>query len=218
LKTYTVECGNNVRAGKATYGLITGLELTFNRTDGVSIGGSAIGQQFQDNITMTGSPTAAQDKPILPTHLDVFMDTTSGGLGGTQLTRDFNAVFRFNERSGPIWPLNSTLASYAAHVATVPTVELELNFEYDTQGAASSFTPIRAGATRFIRVAATSTENAGNTSRKYDLRVDVAAKCTSIGFDDTDGVRTVTSTWHAVYDSTWAKFISIRNTNQLAAL
>jgi hypothetical protein len=219
LKTYTVEVGNNVRAGKTTYSLITGCELTFNRTDGVTIsGGSAIGQNWQDNITLTPGPTATQDKPILPTHLDVYLDTTSGGLGGTKLTRDFNVVFRFTDRSGAIWPINSALASYAAHVATVPTVEMELNFEYDTQGAASSFTPIRAGTTRFIRASALSTELAGAATRFYDLRVDMAAKCSAISFDETDGVRTVTSTWQAVYDSTWAKFISIRNTNQLAAL
>lgn len=218
LKTYTTEVGNNVRAGKTTYTLITGCELTFNRTDGVTISGAAVAQQWQDNITLTPGPTAAQDKPILPTHLDVYLDTTSAGLGGTKLTRDFNAVFRFNDRSAPIWPINSALASFGSHVAIVPTVELELNFEYDTQGAASSFTPIRAGTTRFIRCVATSTELAGAATRFYELRVDAAAKCSNIEFEDTDGVRTVTSTWTLVYDSGWGKFLSLRCTNQLTAL
>lgn len=221
LKTYTIEVGNNVRAGKTTYSIIRGIELAFNRTDGVTLSGSAYGQQWQDNITLTASPTATQDKPILPTHLDVFLDTTSGGLGGTKLTRDFNAVWRCNDRHGPIWPLNSANASYPAHVLTVPNIELELNFEYDTAGAAASFTPIRAGATRYIRLSATSTELAGAATRFYDLRIDGAYKCSAIAFDDTEGVRTVTSTWRLVYDSTFGtsnRIFSIRNTNQLAAL
>jgi hypothetical protein len=218
IKTYTVEVGNNIRAGKTVFTRIVGGELTFNRTDGVGIGGAAVGQNWQDNITLTPGPTATQDKPILPTHLDVYLDSTSGALGTTKLTRDFNAVFRFNDRAAPIWPINSANASFADFVVTVPTVEMELNFEYDTQGAASSFTPIRAGTTRFIRAVATSTELAGATTRFYDLRVDLAAKCSSISFDETDGVRTVTSTWRAVYDSGWGKFLSIRNTNQLANL
>jgi hypothetical protein len=31
-------------------------------------------QNIQDNITMTASPTGVEDVPILPTHLDVFVD------------------------------------------------------------------------------------------------------------------------------------------------
>src|SRR6266542_8909 len=94
IKTYTVEAGSATRAQKATYVLFTGVELTFNRTDGITLGGSAIGQQIQDGITLTATPTAVEDKPILPTHLDVYIDATSAGLGTTKLTRDFNAVFR----------------------------------------------------------------------------------------------------------------------------
>jgi hypothetical protein len=55
--------------------------LTFNRSAGVTLGGAAIGQNIQDNITMTASPTGVEDVPILPTHLDVYVDNTSAGSG-----------------------------------------------------------------------------------------------------------------------------------------
>ena len=103
------------------------IEVTFNREEGVSVTGSAVGQQIQDNITLTTSPTGYGDKPILPTHLDVYVDTTSGSFGSTQLTRDFNAVWRVNNRWGAVWPINSANASFAAHVNLEPTVEIELN-------------------------------------------------------------------------------------------
>ena len=51
------------------------MELTFNRSTGVTLSGTAIGQQIQDNIVLTGSPAAIEDIPILPTHLDVYLDT-----------------------------------------------------------------------------------------------------------------------------------------------
>ena len=155
-KTFTVETGSSVRAQKATYVTQSGVELTFNRTDGIGVSGSAFGQQIQDGITLTSSPTGIEDKPILPVHLDVYVDATSAGLGGTKMTRDFNAVFRYNDARVPVWPINSTLASFGSDVQSEPTVQMELTMAADTQGM-GFLTNARAGSTRYIRLAATST-------------------------------------------------------------
>lgn len=219
-KTYTVETGSSVRAQKATYVTQSGIELTFNRTDGISVSGDAFGQQVQDNITLTSSPTALQEKPILPTHLDVYVDATSGGLGGTKLTRDFNAVFRYADARAPVWPINSTLASYGSDVQTEPTVQIELTVAADSQGM-GFLTNARAGDTRYIRLAAISTENAGDTSAKYDLKIDMSGKISNIAaFDDNEGVKVLTYTFDAVYDSAWGSgtFLIVTNTNQIASL
>src|SRR5215475_9940003 len=69
VKTYTVESGSVSRAQKATYVLFNGFEITFDRDGGVDVAGTAIGQNIQDGITMTASPTAVEDAPILPVHL-----------------------------------------------------------------------------------------------------------------------------------------------------
>jgi hypothetical protein len=218
VKTYTVEVGSATRAQKAAYVLFTGVELTFNRTDGVGIGGDAFGQQIQDNIALTGSPTGVEDVPILPTHLDVYVDATSGALGTTKLTRDFNAVFRCQNRFNQVWPINSTLASYGSHVEVEPTAQVELTVEADTQGM-TYLTNARAGSTVFIRLAAVSTVLAGAATAKYQLIIDVAAKVSAINaFDDSDGVKVLTFTFDAVYDTTWAKAFTIGLQNKTAAL
>ena len=218
IKTYTVEAGSATRAQKATYVLFTGCELTFNRTDGVTVGGSAIGQQVQDGITLTASPTGVEDVPILPTHLDVYVDPTSATLGTTKMTRDFNAVFRVNDRFNAIWPINSTLASYGSHVETEPTVQIELTVAADSQGM-GFLTNARAGDTRFIRLAAVSTALAGAATAKYQLLVDMAGKVSGINaFDDQDGVKVLTYTFDAVYDSGWAKYLNVQLQNKTAAL
>jgi hypothetical protein len=219
-KTYTVETGSSIRAQKATYVTQTGIELTFNRSEGISVGGDAFGQQIQDNITLTASPTALQDKPILPTHLDVYVDATSGGIGTTKLTRDFNAVFRYTDARSPVWPINSTLASFGSDVQTEPTVQIELTMAADSQGM-GFLTNARAGDTRYIRLAAVSTENAGNTSAKFDLLIDMAGKISNVAaFDDNEGVKVLSYTFDAVYDAAWGtgQFLTVRNTNQITAL
>lgn len=218
VKTYTIENGGTVRSGKATYGIVSDLELTFNRTDGVTVGGGGFAQNFQDNIALTGSPTAIEEAPILPTHIDVYADDTFAGIGVTKLTRDFNVVWRSNGRFGQVWPLNSTLASFAAHVEQEPTVQLELTAEYDTQGA-TFFTQARAGSTKYIRVKATSTVLAGATTIPYSLTIDFAGKISAMGgFDDNDGVRVVNWTLDAVDDTTAGFAHKVTAVNKVAAL
>lgn len=55
-KTFTVEHGSSVRAGRFTYGLITELGMSFNRT-AIEITGSMMGRALVDNITRSASRT-----------------------------------------------------------------------------------------------------------------------------------------------------------------
>lgn len=218
VKTYTIENGGTVRSGKATYAIVTDVEVTFNRTDGVAISGSGFAQQFQDNISLTGSPTAVEEVPILPTHLNVYADDTFANLGTTKLTRDFNAVYRCTGRFGQVWPINSTLASFGAHVELEPTAQIELTAEYDTSGA-QFFTQARAGATKYIRLEALSTVLAGSSTAFYKVWIDVACKISAMGgFDDADGVRVVNWTLDAVDDTTAGFAQKVTVVNKTATL
>lgn len=220
IKTYTVESGSATRAQKATYILVTDMEMTFNRTNGVTCTGTAIGQNIQDNITLTATPTAVEDQPILPTHLNVYVDSTSGAVGTTKLTRDFNAVFRYQNARSAVWPLNSANASYVSHVETLPTVQIELTVEADSSGMA--FLPIaRAGTIQYIRLEAVSTVLAGAATAKYQMQIDMAGKVTGIaGPDDSDGIKAVTYTFDAIYDSAWGsgQFLKVGYQNKTATL
>jgi hypothetical protein len=136
------------------------------------------------------------------------------------MTRDFNAVFRCNDRWGAVWPINSANASFASHVNTEPTVQIELTMAADSQGM-GFLTNARAGDTRYIRLSAVSTENAGAGSAKYDLLIDMAGKISNIAaFDDQEGVKVLTYTFDAIYDSAWGsgKYLEVRATNQISAL
>ena len=219
-KTYTVEAGGSVRAQKATGFFWTGGEWTFNRDEGVAFSGTMRGQQITDNITLTGSPTAIEEAPILPTHLDIYVDTTSAGLGTTKMTRDFNAVWRNNDAYDVIWPINSTLASWAAPVGTAPTNQIELVMEADTQGM-SLLGDLRAGSTKYIRIQGVSTVLAGAATAKYSFIIDFAGKISgSPTYDETGGVYTINWTLDAVYDAAWGtgQYNKVTLINKTAAL
>ncbi len=217
---YTIEQGSATRAGKVTYGAVTGLELTFNRESGVQISGNGIAQQYQDSITLTGSPTAIEEAPILPTHLNVYVNDSFASIGTTKLTRDFNAVWRCNDVVGPVWPINSANASFASDVELAPTVQLELTAEADTAGMAF-LTAVRAGSTKFIRLEAISTVLAGAATAFYKIWIDGAYKVSAVGgFDDFEGVKVVNWTLDAVADSTFSAtaFSRVTVVNRVAAL
>lgn len=219
VKTFTIEQGDPTRAGKATYGIVSDLELTFNRTDGVTVGGGGFAQQFQDNISLTGSPTSIEDAPILPTHISVYADDVFANIGTTKLLRDFEVTWRSTGRFGQVWPLDASKASFAAHVELEPTVQLELTAEYDSQGA-QFFTQARAGAVKYFRIDCVSTVLAGAATVFYALRIDFAGKVSDVpGFGDNDGVRVVDGwVFDAVDDATAGYAHKVIATNKTASL
>lgn len=52
-KTFTIESGSAVRAHRFTYGIVTEIGMTFNRTS-IEVTGSMMGRAITDGITLTG--------------------------------------------------------------------------------------------------------------------------------------------------------------------
>ena len=216
VKTFTVEQGGAIRAHKFNYGIVTELEIDMSR-DGVELSGAMLGQRLSDAIALTGGPTTIEEKPILPTHIDVYLDTTSGGLGGTKLTRVLNANISIGDRFNPVWVLNSANNSFVAHVEAEPSAQLKLLVEADSQGMAL-LTTMRAGTTQFARVKATHTDLAG-TAIPYSLTWDCAVKVAEVGeFTDEDGVYAIEWTFDMIHDGTWGKAMTVALINKLTAL
>lgn len=217
VKTFTVEQGGAVRAHKFTYGVVTELELKINR-DGIEISGAMLGQRITDSIAMTGSPTTPTEVPMIPTEFDVYLDTTSGGLGVTKLQRVLEATITIGDRFAPVWVLNSANTSFVAHVEQEPTAEIKLLMEADSEGMAQ-LTQMRAGTTKFLRIYGISSSTAGSTTQKYEFKADFAVKVKDVGdFSDEDGVYAVEWTFEIVYDATWTKALTIDVINKESAL
>ncbi|MGI6376430.1 MAG: hypothetical protein GX601_06715 [Anaerolineales bacterium] len=215
IKTFTVEQGSDARAGKFTYGLVTQVGLRIDRS-GVAVTGAMIGQAYQDGISMTGSPTAVDAQPIQPTEVDIYLDDTGTGIGTTKLARALRAEFEIGDRYAPVWPLNSAIDGFAAHVETAPTASLRLLVEADQEGM-GLLSAMRAGAKRFVRLLATGPIIAD--TYHYKLALDVCGVVAEVSeFSDEDGVYGIEWTLDVAYDATWQKALTVELVNTVSAL
>lgn len=215
-QTYTVETGQAARAQRFLYGMWTEFAIQFNREE-VTVSGTMIGQAITDGITLTADPTSSAEVPILPTQIDVYLDSTSGGIGGTKLTRVLSGEFSISDRFAPVWAVNSAVTAYASHVETEPTVELKLMLEADSNGMAL-LTALRSGAAQYVRLKATGGTVAGTGT--YLMQLDMAGKLVGepSDYSDEEGVYAIEFTLGAYYDKAWGKAFSVRLQNSVSAL
>lgn len=217
-KTLTVERGSGVRAHRFGYGLVSELNLTFDRDAGVSLEGSMIGTRLEDNIVLSAGATELVPVPIYIGQTDIFLDPTFATIGTTKLARCKTARLSIGDRWNPVWVIDSTKPSFAAHVENAPTVRLELTVEADAAGMAL-LGNLRNGDTRFVRIRSQGPLIAAAVFNTFTA--DVAGKIAEVGdFEESDGLVTIGWTFDAVHDPTagWARAFRIDLTNTLAAL
>ncbi|HEV8639447.1 MAG TPA: hypothetical protein VG370_35000 [Chloroflexota bacterium] len=217
-KTFTIEQGQagSGLAEKATYLIFTELGLSFSRTGGVEMTGSAIARAIATGQTLTGSPTAIALVPIAPGQVSVYVDDTSAALGTTKLLRDFVAEFTIGDRFNPVWPLNAALTSFDATVEAKPTATLKLTLGNDTAGQAFLAT-MRTGASKFVRIEAIGALIEG--AIPYKLRIDchcLVADAPDKG--DVEGLSTLEWTFRVAHNAAWGRALQVVVTNALTGL
>jgi hypothetical protein len=215
IKTFTVENGSSVRAMKWTYGLVSELGITFNR-ESIELGGTLLGQNLQDGITLTASPTLVDVVPVVPSQVSVYLDTTASGIGTTQLLRVLTAEFSISDRFSPVWTIDANKQSFAAHVETQLSATLDLTLEADAQGMAL-LSAMRNGDKRFIRIKAVGPNI--ETGNDYTFQLDLCGLVTGVdNFSDEDGVYAIKWTFSATHDSTFGKALEVQVVNKLSTL
>ncbi|MEO6892515.1 MAG: hypothetical protein ABI324_26325 [Ktedonobacteraceae bacterium] len=219
-QTYTIQQGDAIRAHQAAYGLVTEFAYKGTRKD-FSCSAKMIAQPITDGITLTASPTAVALSPVVAKQVNVYLDTTSAGLGATQLTRALSVDYTMTNTYGPLWVLNRTTTGWAAHVDLVPKATVKLKVEADANGMAM-LGYLQTGTTYWLRVDALGTtaiagDGPGNifAEFKHDMAVKFGKPST---FSDDQGVYAIEWELTVVEDPTWAKAQTITVTNLLAAL
>lgn len=152
-QTYTVEQGDAIRAHKFNYVLFTEWGYKGTRKD-FSMTGKVMCQPIQDGITLTASPTAVAIAPVVAKQANVYLDTTSAGLGTTLLSRVLAIDYAMSNVYGPLWVLNRATVGYTAHVDMAPSAKFKLKLEADVNGMALLPNYLQTGSTAYIRVQA----------------------------------------------------------------
>lgn len=217
-RTYTIEHGSAQRAHKAVYATVTGFSYKGSRKDGFTCESPLLAQAMSDGITMTSSPSAVALSPVVGSHVNLYLDSTSGGIGGTQITRAFNFEYLYDNAFGAFWPLNRSNASFTGHVDMTPKNTIKLLVEADSSGM-GTYASLQAGSTVYIRFDAQGPII--ESTIHYAIQHDMAVKLTNVSeFKDEDGIFAIEYEGEICEDAAWSSGQSqtMTVTNLLTAL
>jgi hypothetical protein len=208
-KTFTIEQGSAFRAHRIVNGIFSEYTWDWGR-DEIELGGTVLGRAIEDGITLTGSPTGLSQIPVRPGDLSVYLDTTSGAIGTTKLTRVLGGEINIEDRFNPLWVVDAAQPSFVNVVEGEPNVEFVMTQMAD--GAAmANLTRMRVGTTAFLRLRGVGPNiytGTGGTPLivNHQVTFDIAGQVSEMGdFSDEDGVFAVEFTFKAVHDATWGK-------------
>ena len=153
--------------------------------------------------------------PIGGSQWDFYLDTTSGSLGGTKLTRCFAWSWQISDMFGPIWPGNTSVTSWAEIVDKAPTTSVTFQVEGDATGM-GPLVQVRSGDVVFIRIKCTGPTLGSGT---YFAQFDLCVELTGITEDeDRDGVYAVSYQGEIAYSASWGHFLQFLLKNDISAL
>jgi hypothetical protein len=155
-QTYSIQQGDSIRARSFPYGLFNSYNFKGTRKTPFTVTAKGFGQALTDGITLTSSPTSIALAPTTGKFFNVYLDTTSAGLGTTLLTGCYSVDYMFDAIYDPFYPLNRANASFTGHVDVKPKTNLKIILEVDSVGLATMQTTyLQNGATAYIRINAT---------------------------------------------------------------
>jgi hypothetical protein len=201
----------------ASYGLLSGVNMSFSRTATPEIGGTLFAKalDYAAAVGATGL-TALDVVPILPTQVCVYLDPTAAAIGTTKLTRDFLASFEISDLFGPFWPLDCQNPSFGGHAPLKPGAMATLQLGNDTQGRAL-VTNMRAGTSVYCRIEATGPII--ETTVAHRLRIDMALKVVEAPTrGDSDGLSTLEWGFGIFDDPSFGGAIKVQVITNLATL
>jgi hypothetical protein len=204
-KTFTVQMGDSSDAEQYAYLAFTGWGYSFDRKQEVQFSGDCLSQTFTEGVSLTASPTEVEQVPMTGAQFNVYLDTTSAGIGATQLTDPLKVDFKASGYFDPYFPINRANASYTSLVDKEKKHELKIMLQANSTGIAIKGNYLETGTRAYVRVAgvgpvidAVHTVSAGMT---HDMAVFVSDMAE---FSDQDGVYAVEYTLQVGEDSAWS--------------
>ena len=168
--------------------------------------------------TYTTSLSDRTTEPITARGTKLYVDTTAGGIGGTQLTGHLINWSLTGNNNIHYKAFAENESNYAANAVGrgERTYDGEVTIEFDSDTTAIGFSKLRSGTALYLRL-----EREGSTiatTYKKKLTIDCAAYVSSITFGDREGNMTATVGFNCFYDATLGFDLKATVINALSTL
>ncbi len=219
---YVTQMGGASDAEQYTFVLFNGFSYSFSRTQVIVFESDVMAQPFTDGITKTASPTFLVPNAMTGAMANLYLDTTSGGLGGTQLTTSvMNCQFKADPYYKWHWPVNRSNSGPSDIIDIDKKHTLTLKLEADSTSIAYKATYLATGTRCYVRVDVLGPTIDQANNIKAAFKHDMACFVSGMKeFEDTDGVFAVEYELTVAEDTTWSTGTAqkITMTNLLAAI
>lgn len=204
-KSFTVQMGDSSDAEQYAYTVFTGFGYSFGRKQEVQFTAELMSQTFTDGVTLTASPTVVEQLPMVGAQFNLYLDTSSAGIGVTQLTDPMKVDFKASGYYDGYWPVNRANASFTSILDKEKKNELKIKLQANSTAIAIKGTYLETGTRCYIRV-----DGVGPTidvahSVTAEFKHDMVCFVSDMAeFGDEDGVYAVEYTLQVAEDSAWS--------------
>lgn len=170
--------------------------------------------------TTPGVPATETEGVVIESnHIKVYADTTSGGLGGTALTRMFSGSLNLNNWRNAFFTVNRDNAgSMAGKVPTPIEGKLQLTLMGDSQWT-QFYTGADTGNNPYWFIRFEAIGGLIESGQSYTLYIDLACKVSGISpLKDVGGVYGADVSFDVIHNSGWAKAAQITLKNGVATV
>lgn len=202
--SYDIQVGDASDAEEYLFSLFNGFHYSFGRTTEITFDSDLLCQKMADGITKTATPTVREPTPLVGAQANIYLDSTSAGLGTTLLTAPMNVEFKADPYYKQFWPINRANNSFADVTDAAKKHELKIKLEADTTAIALKGSYLETGTRCYVRVDVQGPLIDVTNSLHASLQHDMACFVTGTQpFEDVDGVYAIEYTLQVAEDLTW---------------
>ena len=187
------------------YLMFHGWGYSFDRKQEVAFNADWFSQSLTDGATLTASPTNIALLPMTGAQCNVYLDTTSAGLGTTLLADLMKLDFKASNYYGQYWPINRAGTSFTSHIDKLPKCELKLTLTANTAGMALRTAYLELDTVRcYVSVNITGPQIDGVHPTNAQMTHNMACFISDVAsFSDVDGDYAIEFTLQVAEDTTW---------------
>ncbi len=221
IKSYTIEGGDNNEAEVTEFCHVTDFELSFKAGEAVMVSANIAGRQVAlQAFTSSTAATVPTVEEILASKGKVYIDSTTGTVGTTQITNEILSGSLKVKTGLKAVPTADGSLVFSFIKGVRPDVTLDLTFEHSTFAKAEKvFWRSRTPRLFQLKFEGSAFGTAGASYTYKTLIANLAGTYEKFSaLEDEDGDDTITATVRGGYNSTAALFCQFIVANELSSL